>query len=670
MPDLSNGDLLESIIRRSMMPAGPGDIPAGIGDPNEPVQPGVTPGSWLDRQTRKKKQMPWDAPPAPAPQGFGVQGSWDAGAPPAAPEWGAGAGMLAPGIGGLGNMNPAVTTAPTNPLDPNYAPPASTASQLQDLVRPSTSTPDRVPLPTPRPDVPDVATPAEAGLPRERPAEAPQREADGQPAAIPREVNGQPTVMGGATNQAGMLPSIGDIGSRIMQGLGAHSNLLLALGAGFAGAPNIGQGISRAAAAAIPAGQADIQQQLMMGNQGAAYNALIAAGVPPNLARIGATDKEVMKNLLGTYVNPKMEIKEVKTETPLGTQTRLYAVDPLGRRPTVDVQTGQQVGPGYAGGGVAGAPPGTPGSQVTGIGGAAVPPGTDIQRSAAGQALNDAMGGKLPADAMDKYWQAAQLPYNYDPETNRDETFLKTLDPITGKAVKDIADGKLPGTGRNLQKLMPLVSRYENGFDNVRYQARQGLEKYYYGGGKGGDQLRAANTAIDHGVKLEKAINDLHNFSTMPGFLNKATGKVSEQYNKQYQDALARFRFHKEVFSREMDMALTGKSTVSGQNEMRSRFGDYASPVTNRAALYQAMGDLQDRVNEHENSYRTGMGKKGQQFTDMLTQRGAMNTMLQNDAATGRPLSGGARAQAPAAAAPQARPPGVYNFDANGNPVQ
>jgi hypothetical protein len=88
-----------------------------------------------------------------------------------------------------------------------------------------------------------------------------------------------------------------------------------------------------------------------------------------------------------------------------------------------------------------------------------------------------------------------------------------------------ILNGGIPGTGRNLQKLMPLATRIEPGF----YQARQREENYYFGGGQGQAQLRSANTAIDQGVALAQAIKNLNNFSTLPGALNPVRGAIEGQ---------------------------------------------------------------------------------------------------------------------------------------------
>jgi hypothetical protein len=197
-------------------------------------------------------------------------------------------------------------------------------------------------------------------IPRARPAEAP-REPDGshsgQPdtvrtddaqagKAIPASVDGRP-VVNQAGEQAGMLSGLGGFGNRIMQGLGENSNLLLAMGAGLLGAPTLAQGLSRGFAYAGPASQADIARQQQMGSQQASYNALIQAGVPQHLAAAGATDPEMRKQLLQSYIDPKYEIKEVKSKTAWGAErSTLYAINPRDPSDVVNLNTGQHVGGG------------------------------------------------------------------------------------------------------------------------------------------------------------------------------------------------------------------------------------------------------------------------------------------------------------------------------------
>jgi len=85
--------------------------------------------------------------------------------------------------------------------------------------------------------------------------------------------------------------------SRISDALASHPSTLLAMGAGFAGAPSFGQGMSRAFGAAVPASKQD--QALGIQQQGiaASYKALVAAGVSPQEALAASYNPEIMKAL-------------------------------------------------------------------------------------------------------------------------------------------------------------------------------------------------------------------------------------------------------------------------------------------------------------------------------------------------------------------------------------
>jgi hypothetical protein len=497
------------------------------------------------------------------------------------------------------NSQPAAVQLAMNDAPAGTGVPFSTQAGM--LAPPVTVGQEPVPLPRARPeaDGPSVDIGARS------------RSAPGGASVAPMQI--APQI---AAPDTGMLGGA-SILDRIRTGLGDNSNALLALGAGFAGAPNWGQAISRAASAAIPARAADIKQKLDLQTRSYGTRALVEAGVPIQQAIAAAVDPDLKKALIKNYIEDrKHELKTVKDW--MGNES-LVDFDPFtSKAKPVDL------------------------SGATGADGAAAP--------------------GIPSNAI---MAAARLEPEHDPVTNRDENFLnavKKADPLTAAAIEDVAAGKMPASGRNLQKLMPLVARYEQGFEANRYSARQNLEKSYYGGGEGAKALRAANTTITHGIDLKKAIDDLHNFSVLPGFLNPATGKLAENIgDKKYQDALARFNSNAGLYARELEVALTGKSTRGGTKEIEALFDKYASPTANQAALQQTLGMLEKRVNEHENTYRTGMNKPNHTFdNDMLTNRTKLDALLSGDTGSG--------IKKPAAAAGGAAPkPGKYVYDPASN---
>ncbi len=319
------------------------------------------------------------------------------------------------------------------------------------------------PMAAQQPVVPPTAAPvaqAPVPMPQPRPAAAPPAVPAAQDqAAIPP--NAQPTQ--GQDNpvaQPAPQPQEPSLLSKIGDKLSQNSNLLIGMGAGFAGAPSIGTGISRALTGASAGGQLDLKQAMQQGAIGPTYTALVKAGVPKEQA-------------LAAVYNPKI----------LEAVTQGYIAD----------------------------------------------------RGKSVQIIKDAMGNEHPYE-VNKFPKdgepvlkpidlgngaAANNPStaepNYDPVTKRDEAFLSSLDPTTAAAVKDIADGNMSGTGRNLQKLMPYVARYEQGFSNGTYTARNkfNTELGSQSASTVGGQKVLMGTALGHLGEAAEAAAGLNNSDGM-----------------------------------------------------------------------------------------------------------------------------------------------------------
>lgn len=215
--------------------------------------------------------------------------------------------------------------------------------------------PERVPLPRPRPAGIDVSAARRVGAPLDIRPPA-QRAAPGtEPDSEAQKAEGPPSF---GSLFGGIRPAL----EKVSNFLGDRSNTLLAIGAGFAGAPNIGQGISRAAAGAIPAQQADQKRTMTQNQLSQSYKALVGASVPPNLALAAIYNPDIMKSVVTNYLGDrKAEIKTVKTKDAFGNETeRLVAVNPYD-------YTSKEITAQGGTGGNAGAP--APGGTVGGPGG-------------------------------------------------------------------------------------------------------------------------------------------------------------------------------------------------------------------------------------------------------------------------------------------------------------
>jgi hypothetical protein len=86
--------------------------------------------------------------------------------------------------------------------------------------------------------------------------------------------------------------------------VGNNSNTLMQLGAGLAGAPSWGTGISRGLAGATAGRQLDLAQA----NRGETYRALVAHGVSPQEALAAANDPEIKKAMIAKYFETKPRV--------------------------------------------------------------------------------------------------------------------------------------------------------------------------------------------------------------------------------------------------------------------------------------------------------------------------------------------------------------------------
>jgi hypothetical protein len=359
-------------------------------------------------------------------------------------------GAFAPGSGPFGSLTSPPPMQPGAPA-PALPPPTEVASAPQP------------------PQNPPMEAMAQGG-----PAKAPQQQQPLNGEVLPPQKGGQPQ------EEPGLLQRFDAWTQR-------NPALLLSLAAGFAGAPSIGTGMSRAFGNAPQGMQIDQQQQMQQRQITSAYRALVEAGMPAKQAMAAAMNPDIFKLVGPDYLGTrKSEIKVVKDS--LGNE-RLVAVNP--------------------------------------------------------------------------------------------------------------------------------------------YMSQEELDRRQ-GGGEGFKQIRAANTAIDHGIELANAIRDLHNFQVMPGFLNKATGMVAEQYSGDYQRALARFDKWRTIYAHELETALTGKSTVSGTREIADQFDRYGSPEKNYGALETSLKGLSERIGEHEAAFNRGMGGKASlnPVHDMVTNRDKLERLV------------------------------------------
>lgn len=409
-----------------------------------------------------------------------------------------------------------------------------------------------------------------------------------------------------AVPQAGMGPGEPpSFLSRIASTLGDNSNTLLAMGAGFAGAPNWGQAISRGASAAIPARAADISQSLARAGRGTTTRALIEAGVPTQQAIAAQYDPDLKKSLIKQYLEDRAK-KIVEIGQDPNTGAKIFGQhDPFSGKITPIDMTGFK----------------SPGGDATGA-------ATDI----------------TGPDYLER---------------------LKETDPAHARKVESIVNGDMPfPTGRQAQtpigmRLVKDVLQVEPGATQQDF-ANRGATSKAYSSGIESRVTRSVNTTLKHAATLEKAINDLDNFSTLPGVLNPIRGVVAGQTSPAYQKALGAYQTAVGNFAKELDFVVSGgRPTVSGTKHQMEGFDPNAAKVLQLEKLRTGIDLLKGRLDSHAEGFAKGMKRRADP-TDFID---PPNRKLYERLIGGEDATPGVAAPKAAAPAPKAPAPGTYVWD-------
>lgn len=203
---------------------------------------------------------------------------------------------------------------------------------------------------------PAAAAPGAPPMPQAAPPVPPQPQStDVSARAVP-----QPPAAGAPPEPKGLLQRLDDFTTR-------NPALLLSLAAGFSGAPSFGTGMSRAFGNATSGLAQDQKVAMAQGGVASTYRALVAQGVPPQVALAAAQNPEILKQIGPEYLSSrKSEIKTVTEKDAFGNErTRVLAINPYDQTVTEVMPRGPVGGTaagGAAGGAAAGSGP--PGGQM------------------------------------------------------------------------------------------------------------------------------------------------------------------------------------------------------------------------------------------------------------------------------------------------------------------
>lgn len=497
---------------------------------------------------------------------------------------------LAPGADSAGiqlamDDAPAGTGVPFSTQAGMLAPPVTIPAAAAPGAAPDASAaPASVPLPVPRPPGADAPVPPATDLSsRGRGPGAPV--AIAPPAAAAAAADPDETAPATPAARSPSPYSMPSILDKITTSLGNNSNTLLALGAGFAGAPNIGQGISRASAAAIPARAADIKQSLATTTQYASAKAMQDAGVPASLARAALGNPEIMKSVVTNYFGDrKAEIQKISSTDAFGNKTeRLVAVDPYSHKAT-DVTTG-------AGG--AGAPPAT-GAGAGGAGGFTYAPGV--------------------------------TPENFD-HTKVGEDYIAQFSPELQDMAKNyLQTGNIP-TGRqsSAQMIKQIATKYGNDVgmpadDSLITQRKEWSKSLGNVQSGVGLQTKGLQQGLEHFSKLSDNLVKMHlsngfGFEPIAGAINSAKNLTTDQ-----QELVHKSDVEGQALSREMGNLFSKngggvhEAAETKKNVSNSTMSSKAAAGSLEAIDELMQGGLSTLENRRDELFPKGNAPKGSTF--------------------------------------------------------
>lgn len=446
-------------------------------------------------------------------------------------------------------------------------------------------------------DAEGYPVPPAAAAPASRPSAPP-------PAAAPAS---PPSSQGASVPETSLAGRLGGGFGDLLNGFNDWRNnnrlTLMALGAGMAGAQNLGQGLNRGMTMALPAMQQDIALQ----HQNQTVSALMRRGMPQEVALAAATNPAIMQQLVPQIFGPKQWNFTTIGHDQYG-QPIMGWVNPVTRQVTD--------------------PSGKPVTSAT--------PG--VGQAAASPADMEAHG----------------------------EDFLKTLDPSRAALVRSITQGRAPYPSGMMLKtpygemLQQQITQAEPGFNAQTFQQRQKAFNYWYGGGKGDEIYKRLDQAMDHAGALTRSVDQLGN-GQFPA-ANYVLNKAGEAIGKPTSAPLAT---NAHALADELGAIWKGANLSDSEIKAWSdAFPVQGSVAQQKAAVGKLIELIEGGMNALKDQRERDLGPAADQLPDLVTQRtqGILDGLKQWVGGQSRPSS---VAGAPVAAAPAhtgAVPGGHYQW--------
>jgi hypothetical protein len=399
-----------------------------------------------------------------------------------------------------------------------------------------------IPLPRPRPAIPAQALPPAVASAQ---ASAPQQPSPEQPAAAPA------------------APQEPSFFSKVGNALGNNSNMLIGMGAGLAGAPSIGAGISRGLTGASAGAQLDLKQNELNTSNTALLRAFQDAKVPTALSIAALKDPVLRQKIFDNYfADRKGELKTI--DLPNGTKMSVYH-HPFETDPAKTV--------------------------------------TDLQ-------------GK-PLDL-------GNLPGAIDPKLTGNDAYQAALTTNPKLAAKALAlkegreiwpVGRAVTAGDN-QQAMDLARQMDPLLTEANATLRHQTITDYGPKGKTGYARTAASTLLGHADQYDKLIDQQGN--------NDIGGSVGNQFrdyikttmgtDKQYLNTKGAMGELRTGIANELEKALAGRVSVQGIKDILAPLDQAKGPTEQHAAIQGIIHMLGTRLDEMSNNFDTSMNTQTQGF--------------------------------------------------------
>lgn len=256
------------------------------------------------------------------------------------------------------------------------------------------------------------------------------------------------------------------------------------------------------------------------------------------------------------------------------------------------------------------------------------------------------------------------------------DAFLATLPPAVAAQVKMMATGRIPITAMSTrspqnQYLLGLATQYEPGTDATTYIQRAQTIKDFAPGGKDGQAITNANTALHHAGQLADAIDKLDNSDTLPGLVNPVANFVAQKGLGS--SAQGNYKMTADALSSEVRKLYAGASggSLSELQSWQDSFDKNAGKSQQKAYLQKGMELLTGAIQSKQDAYQRGMGSRANFGTLLSPASQAVLSRLAPDYAATLGIQSPTAAATPGGANSPTAPRvlGLHNADGSISPL-